>query len=159
MNLKKSFVSTLTFASLLLMTSSAFALTVDQIGDTFPTTQTFTTWTYSSANPIFAGTAELGSAMTLDVDGVVTNFTADGTGSWVQQSTAIPEGTHTITIADSAESKTFTLTIGGVVSDDTSVATDSGTLPVSGAVENTFFLLTGGLLLVLGGIKLSKQLS
>jgi hypothetical protein len=119
------------------------------------TVNTYTHWWYTAENPALQGTAEANAAVTVTIDDVANDTTADASGNWSLSPTTLTNGDHQVTLASGATSYSFTLTIGSsvpeTVTSDTT-ATESGeTLPVAGGLLPTVGLTFGGLMLILGG--------
>lgn len=168
--MKKIFISSL-FALVLMVftTVSAFALTLDNIGVTSSAGQTFSTWSYLGTNPRLMGTADPGATVTITIDGVASTTTADEDGDWAYTPTTLSaSGDYDIAITSGTDSISFTLTINSgsssasssssTTTTTTTTSTTSGllsypdTLPQSGVIDSTLFLVGGGMMLIMMGI-------
>ncbi len=170
-------------AALLLATSASSALAaivVTQIGNDTITSQSFTEWTYTSANPVLQGTANPNETVTITIDGTATTITADSNGNWNLTPSSLAAGTHSISIVQGDSTKSFSLIIGttptatvaptaSVAATPTTTAGKGGgtastsalvypdTLPqTAGNTTSTLLILGGAFILVGSGISLQK---
>lgn len=145
----------------LFSTTTSDAATLDTIGASATTNGTpGTEWWYSGENPTFTGTAAPNATVIVTISGAPTSVTADASGNWSFSPTTLTTGDHVISITEGSQTFTFTLHAGqNLPTGTTTTATDSGTLPVSGAIENTLLVLSLGGLFVISGWKLSKKLA
>lgn len=157
-------LTALSLAVLVLVSpSSVLALTLDNIGASQTTNgNPGSQWWYTGANPTLSGTAEPSSVVTVVIDSISDTTLAFADGNWSYTPTTLTEGEHTVSITADGETIAFTLNIGQDSSEltTTSQSTSSAstqTLPVSGSTETTLFLMFGGLVLMLGGWKLSQR--
>ncbi len=153
-----------------LTASSALAATLKltRIGASSTEGQTFRTWYYQGLNPLLQGTTTPEAQVSITLNSANNKVTADETGDWSFQPTTLIAGQHDVTIGSDGQQIAFTLTIDdGTASSSAStssttttsssssesattesgvggVATDSGELPVTGAVSQTFFLVLAG---------------
>ncbi len=143
--------------------SAATVLKLNSIGTSDTEDKTFTEWWYTGTNPQFVGEASPSASVTLTVDDSINIVTADVNGEWLWTPTALLEGDYAIDITSELESITFTLhlasssatptpTVAATDSGETKGgvggATESGELPVTGAIEQTIILIGGGMALL-----------
>jgi hypothetical protein len=125
-------------------------------------TANYTQWWYTSENPVLQGTAAASSVVDITIDDAANSVTTDANGNWSYSPTTLTNGDHSVTIASTTESYSFTLTIGSTVPADVSTggtATDSGeTLPVAGGAWPTVMLgVMGAGMLLSGGWYLARE--
>lgn len=134
-------------------------LKLNSIGTSSTAGQTFTTWSYSGSNPTFAGEASANAQVQIKIDSVSNTVTANTNGVWTFVPTMMTTSkSYEITISSESEYIVFTLNLTAAGSatptPTTSSATESATtkggetLIQSGAVENTLYLIAGGLLFI-----------
>lgn len=138
------------------------AYTLDKIGTSTVTSQTFTYWTYYGQNPAFEGTASPSATVTVGIDDNTYSVTTGQDGSWRYVPSTLTGGTYAIDISGDNQSSTFTLFIstqsaetkGGTTPTATVSAT---TLPQTGAFEMTLALVAAGLASIGAGVVLQTQ--
>lgn len=166
----KKFIISSVFAVMMMVLAviHVSALTLDNIGVTSSADQTFTTWSYLGTNPRLMGTADPNETVTISIDGTAYTTTADADGDWAYTPTTLnTSGDYEISIASGTETIAFTLTINSgtatassstTTTTTTTTATTSDslsypdTLPQSGVIDSTLFLVGGGMFLIMVGV-------
>lgn len=121
------------------------AFTLTSIGTSTISSQTITTWSYASLRPTFRGTTGPSGSITITIDSVAVLVSADSAGSWVYTPAAdLTVGSHTVSITDGLTTMNFTLSL---------TAPTTSTLPKTGGISTTIYLITGGLGMFLAGRK------
>lgn len=164
-------------------TIAAATLTLDSIGEDSVADTVFTSWTYETANPIFTGTAAAGASVSIKIDDLINTVAAATDGEWTFIPTTLLDGTYSILITSGVESMSFDLTIGSATSSTTTTtstttstasattstssasttgvgmggASESTTLPQTGSVEQTFLILSVGMLLTGFGLMIKAR--
>ena len=115
-------------------------------------------WWYTNSNPTFIGEATAGTEVAISIDGTDTKVITDSNGRWSYTSGTLNNGDHIISMSNNGMTMNFTLTIGNenINWDEVNKGT-SETLPTAGVVIPTVMLVTGGLGLVLGARKITKE--
>lgn len=146
--------------------AAAATLQLTKIGASSTVGQTFRSWLYQGLNPAFEGTTTPDAQVSITLNSANNKVTADTNGNWSFQPTTLIAGQHEVTIGSDGQEIAFTLTIddGSSSSASTSTTTtsttsasdssaagvggasasDSGTLPVTGAVSQTMLLVLAG---------------
>jgi hypothetical protein len=149
--------------SLLLAAAPAFAVTLDTIGSSATSSgNPGSDWYYTADNPTFSGTTIASSTVNITIDATQYSTTANSSGNWTYLPTTLTTGDHSVTIADSQNSLSFTIHIGQSAPTGTSsgsISTSSGTLPVAGSLTQTLLMLTGGAVILAAGLKLRSLVS
>lgn len=104
-------------------------------------------WWYTANQPTLRGEATPGATVTVTIDGVALEVTADSSGDWVfTPVTALGGGDHSVVIVSSGSEIKFTLTIGSENVDWAAVEAGGGeTLPAVGVTWPTIMLAILGL--------------
>lgn len=111
----------------------------------------------ASDQPTITGHAPAGSVVTIVIhsdEQITATVTADANGNWTYTvPQPISSGPHTIIVAakDPVTNQTNTATIGFVVATGGENGASGSAIPATGAVENTFFLLSLGVIFMLIG--------
>ena len=111
----------------------------------------------ANPEPLIKGKAPPGSTVTITVysDPITVTVTADANGNWSYQlPQALAQGPHTIVVAaqDPQSGQTKTATLAFVVASGSQNGASGSAMPVTGAVENTLFLLGLGALFIVVGM-------
>ena len=147
----KTLVVALSFWLLLPSLVFASGFQLKSIGAMDVTGAVSTEWWYTSVNPNLSGIASPDATVTITVDGSQNQVTADGSGIWGFNSTALTDGDHSVVLTSDGGSQSFTLHIGATLPADlTAPATTD--LPVAGSMDTTAALWLGAMLLMLGGV-------
>lgn len=161
----KKVLSILSFLLFFLVSSSGVraALELTKIGTTSLTGMgigaTTTTYTYPLRSFSLYGNSTASSSVAIKVDDVTYSATANQIGAWSTYLSNLTYDDHAVVVSSTGQtSLNFTLTISSLSATLTPTATSATTasstvvttksLPVSGAVENTFLSLIFALFLV-----------
>lgn len=106
--------------------------------------------------PTLEGKAPPGTTVTITIysDPITVTVTADAAGNWTHTLTQpLESGPHTIVVAakDPTTGTSHTATLAFVVSSGTDNGASGSAIPVTGAMENTIYLLGLGMLFILTG--------
>ena len=100
----------LTFILQTSLAQAATTLKVTQIGASTPPAS-FTTWTYTSVNPVILGTAAPNAQVKVSLNDAISTLTANATGEWSFAPVTLIAGTHQVVITSGTETLSFSLTI------------------------------------------------
>lgn len=169
----KQALLSLLFAVVLLVQSSlpVAALTLDTIGAA-QVTGNIASFSYmGAANPVFRGTTDPSTPVSIDIQGITNSVTSDGAGAWSYTPTTVQAGgSYPVMITSGSETISFTLNISSTLSGDSSATAASSTtststtttttsqpvlpdeLPQTGTAQETLLLVVAGVGLVIGGV-------
>ena len=90
----------------------------------------YTEWWYTQENPTLTGVAATGAKVTITIDSVAAEVTADSAGNWTYSPTTLTTGDHTISITSGSDTYAFTLHAGQNVPEDLGGGTQETTSSV-----------------------------
>ncbi len=115
----------------------------------------YTEWWYTEENPALTGVAAAGAKVTITIDSVAAEVTADSLGNWTYSPTTLTTGDHTISIASGTDTYAFTLHAGQNVPEDLTTAggtsTDGSTDGVPATGYNQIFGIVAAITLFAAG--------
>jgi len=114
----------------------------------------YTEWWYTEANPTLTGVAAAGAKVTITIDNVAAEVTADSAGNWTYSPTTLTTGDHTVSIASGTDAYTFTLHAGQNVPADLATGGTSGDGSTDGVPAtgyNQIFGITAAITLFAAG--------
>lgn len=126
----------------------AASLSLTQIGSLSTGGAMYSEWWYTETNPSLTGMAEAGASVAIDIDGTVTNVTADSSGTWTT-TTTMDASDHAVKLTSGSETYSFTLHAGQDFPGDTttSTTTTTATQQSTSTVPSTGFNQLAGVLL------------
>lgn len=138
------------------------ALVLQNMGTVDMSSTNYSEYYYTSLTVPFSGTAAANASVTITVDGVANNTTADASGNWSYTHT-FTQGAHTVAFAENGvEARSFTLNAGSSVPSTTTTTVGTGssspttTLPDAGVGIYTIIFGLGGLILLAAPFVINK---
>ena len=137
----------------------ASGFTLQSIGNSTTGGRQVTKWWYTGSQPSFKGDATPGAEVIVTIDGNALQINADSSGGWTfTPISPLTVGSHDVSIASGGSTIDFALSIGTEGVDWNEVGKGGeATLPASGVVFPTIFIVCLAIALSLAGVRFYRS--